>query len=184
MLRPFYTKYLFINYNKLFLFHSPNNSLVRPYSPKSTTNLAGNYNRPQPPPYISGTNSLHHRKSTIEKTPSTSGHTPEHRTALEESLKLLNEANISDFKTLPADFKNLTSDFKDPIVDINDGTDDYVPIKTDGFVTMKGANSDDIQVPDLTKFMGVGIWHEVLADGQPPVKTWFCWMNKEFRVQA
>ncbi|CAH4036985.1 unnamed protein product [Pieris brassicae] len=94
---------------------SPNNSLPRPYSPKSTTNLAGNYNRPQPPPYLgSVTNSLHHRKS---HTPS---HTPEHRhLALEESLKLLNEANITELDNL----------LKNPIVDFNDGAEDYVPIK-------------------------------------------------------
>ncbi|XP_028157134.1 uncharacterized protein LOC135083856 isoform X3 [Ostrinia nubilalis] len=125
---------------------SPNNSLVRPYSPRSTTNLAGNYNRPQPPPYMgSNTNSLHNRRSAnIDKTPPTS-HTPEHRThlALEESLKLLNDANIAN------DFDNLNL-IKEPIVDFNDGTDDYVPIKTDGYVSMK--NLDDIDVPDLTKF--------------------------------
>ncbi|KAG7295013.1 hypothetical protein JYU34_022569, partial [Plutella xylostella] len=66
----------------------PNNSLVRPYSPKSTTNLAGSYNRPQPPPYLgSATNSLHHRKSGNTE------HTPSHL-VLEETLKLLNEAKI------------------------------------------------------------------------------------------
>ncbi|XP_037295880.1 alpha-sarcoglycan isoform X2 [Manduca sexta] len=134
---------------------SPNNSLARPYSPKSTTNLASNYNRPQPPPYMgSATNSLHHRKSTnTEKTtPSTSGHTPEHsRTlALEESLKLLNEANIN------SEFDLSIPILKDPIVDLSDGTDDYVPIKSDptGYVPMN-ADLDDIDVPDLTKF-GIG----------------------------
>ncbi|XP_073963378.1 sarcoglycan alpha isoform X1 [Choristoneura fumiferana] len=122
---------------------SPNNSLARPYSPKSTTNLAANYNRPQPPPYLgSATNSLHHRKSAADKTPSTSGHTPEHRhLALEDSLKLLNEANIAN-----SIFDNL----KDPIVDLKDGADDYVPIKPDGYVSMK--NLDDIDVPDLGKY--------------------------------
>ncbi|XP_045486118.1 uncharacterized protein LOC110998769 isoform X1 [Pieris rapae] len=112
---------------------SPNNSLPRPYSPKSTTNLAGNYNRPQPPPYLgSATNSLHHRKS---HTPS---HTPEHRhLALEESLKLLNEANITELDNL----------LKNPIVDFNDGADDYVPMKPEfvkpdiGF-TVKPVNED------------------------------------------
>lgn len=150
---------------------SPNNSLARPYSPKSTTNLAANYNRPQPPPYLgSATNSLHHRKSAAEKTPSTSSHTPEHRhLALEDSLKLLNEANIAN-----SIFDNL----KDPIVDLNDGADDYVPIKPDGtgynlikpdgYASMK--NLDDIDVPDLGKY---GIWHKV-CEGEPPVKTWFC----------
>ncbi|KAJ8715459.1 hypothetical protein PYW07_009941 [Mythimna separata] len=154
---------------------SPNNSLARPYSPKSTSNLASNYNRPQPPPYMgSATNSLHHRKSS-DKTPSTSGHTPEHRThLLEESLKLLNEAKIcSEF------------DKKEPIIDINDGTEDYVPIKPDstsykpdptgyvpikqdgtGYMSMK--DLDDIDVPDLAKFGIAG------AMGEPPVKTWFC----------
>ncbi|XP_013185048.1 alpha-sarcoglycan isoform X2 [Amyelois transitella] len=131
---------------------SPNNSLVRPYSPKSTTNLAGNYNRPQPPPYMGSTNnSLHHRKSGNTDTPSTSGHTPEHRghLALEESLKLLNEAKIN------SEFDNLNI-LKDPIVDLNDGTDDYVPIKSDmaGYASMK-PELDDIDVPDLTKF-GIG----------------------------
>ncbi|XP_031764263.2 epsilon-sarcoglycan isoform X2 [Galleria mellonella] len=142
---------------------SPNNSLARPYSPKSTTNIAGSYNRPQPPPYMgSTTNSLHHRKSgNIDKTPSTSGHTPEHRGhLLEESLKLLNEANInSEFDKLPI--------LKDPILDLADGTEDYVPIKPDhtgyvpikpdtaGYVSMK-ADLDDIDVPDLTKFGIVG----------------------------
>lgn len=128
----------------------------------------------------SNTNSLHHRKSTIDKTtPSTSGHTPEHRTlVLEESLKLLNEANISNpsLKLLDA-----ATDFdipllKEPVVDIMDGSDDYVPIKPDstGYISMK-ADLDDIEVPDLAKFrIGAAIWHEVLADGQPPVKTWFC----------
>ncbi|XP_075986812.1 sarcoglycan alpha [Anticarsia gemmatalis] len=135
---------------------SPNNSLFRPYSPKSSTNIASNYNRPQPPPYMgSATNSLHNRKS-VDKTPSTSGHTPEHRThLLEESLKLLNEAKIS------SEFDNLP--LKDPIIDINDGTEDYVPIKPDqsGYISMKPdqtayvpikADLDDIEVPDLAKF--------------------------------
>ncbi|XP_059050540.1 uncharacterized protein LOC131845492 isoform X1 [Achroia grisella] len=138
---------------------SPNNSLARPYSPKSTTNIAGSYNRPQPPPYLGSTNnSLHHRKSgNTDKTPSTSGHTPEHRGhLLEESLKLLNEANInSEFEKLPI--------LKDPILDLADGTEDYVPIKPDssgyipikpdatGYISMK-SDLDDIDVPDLTKF--------------------------------
>ncbi|XP_045506640.1 uncharacterized protein LOC123702859 [Colias croceus] len=105
---------------------SPNNSLTR-YSPKSTPNLAGNYNRPQPPPYA---NTLHHRKSHTH-TPThtdTETHTPEHRhLALEESLKLLNEANIA------SEFDNLL--LKNPIVDFNDGSEDYVPIKQDpGYV--------------------------------------------------
>lgn len=135
---------------------SPNNSLPRPYSPKSSTNLAINYNRPQPPPYMgSASNSLHHRKSA-DKTPSTSGHTPEHRThLLEESLKLLNEAKLS------SEFDNLN--LKDPIVDINDGTEDYVPIKPDqggyisakldqtGYVPIK-PDLNDINVPDMSKF--------------------------------
>lgn len=110
----------------------------------------------------SATNSLHHRKST-DRTPSTSGHTPEHRThLLEESLKLLNEAKIDSLS------------IKDPIIDLNDGTEDYVPIKPDasGYVSMK--DLDDIDVPDLAKFGIAGpIWHEVMA-GEPPVKTWFC----------
>ncbi|XP_063541751.1 alpha-sarcoglycan isoform X1 [Cydia strobilella] len=137
---------------------SPNNSLPRPYSPKSTTNLAANYNRPQPPPYGSATNSLHHRKSAADHTPSTSGHTPEHRhLALEDSLKLLNEANIAN---------SLFENSKDPIVDLNDNGEDYVPIKPvnlikpdgtgfnlikpDGYVAMK--DLDDIDVPDLGKY--------------------------------
>lgn len=152
---------------KRLLIFSPNNSLARPYSPKSSSNLAGNYNRPQPPPYMgSATNTLHHRKSTID-TPSTSGHTPEHRTlALEESLKLLNDANITTDFDIPI--------LKEPILDVTDGTEDYVPIKPDssGYISMK-AELDDIDVPDLAKF-GVAIWHEATADGQPPVKTWFC----------
>ncbi|CAB3222981.1 unnamed protein product [Arctia plantaginis] len=139
---------------------SPNNSLVRPYSPKSTTNLASNYNRPQPPPYMgSATNSLHHRKSA-DRTPSSSGDTPEHRThLLEESLKLLNEAKLS------SEFDNIP--LKDPIIDLNDGTEDYVPIKSDpsayiskkpdqtGYLTMK-PDLDDISVPDLAKFRITG----------------------------
>ncbi|XP_013142486.1 PREDICTED: uncharacterized protein LOC106106454 [Papilio polytes] len=136
---------------------SPNNSLVRPYSPKSSTNLAGNYNRPQPPPYIgSTTNSLHHRRSGNTTTPSTSGHSPDHnRTlALEESLKLLNEANITNYDTP-----------KDPIIDLNDGTEDYVLVKPD-FIQSKpditGYNSikpdlDDINVPELAKYGVTGI---------------------------
>ncbi|XP_063389361.1 alpha-sarcoglycan isoform X1 [Cydia fagiglandana] len=136
---------------------SPNNSLPRPYSPKSTTNLAANYNRPQPPPYGSATNTLHHRKSAADHTPSTSGHTPEHRhLALEDSLKLLNEANIAN---------SLFENSKDPIVDLNDTGEDYVPvkpvlikpdgigfnlIKPDGYVAMK--DLDDIDVPDLGKY--------------------------------
>lgn len=135
-----------ISHTRHFLF-SPNNSLVRPYSPKSTTNLAGNYNRPQPPPYVgSTTNSLHHRKSTADKTtPSTSGHTPEHRHVLEESIKLLNEANIT------TDFE-----YKNPIVDITDGVEDYVPVKPDstGYISMK-PDLDDINVPELSKY-GLG----------------------------
>ncbi|XP_045539929.1 alpha-sarcoglycan isoform X2 [Papilio machaon] len=145
---------------------SPNNSLVRPYSPKSSTNLAGSYNRPQPPPYIgSTTNSLHHRKSGNTTTPSTSGHTPEHtRTlALEESLKLLNEANITgNYDGIP----------KDPIIDINDGSEDYVLVKPDfiqskpDYIQLKpdtiGYNSikpdlDDINVPELAKYGVTGI---------------------------
>lgn len=132
--------------------------------------MASSYNRPQPPPYIgSATNSLHHRKSA-DKTPSTSGHTPEHNRThlLEESLKLLNEAKIS------SEFDNLP--IKEPIIDLNDGTEDYVPIKPDqaGYISMK-ADLDDIDVPDLAKFgISGAIWHEVTADGEPPVKTWFC----------
>lgn len=112
----------------------------------------------------SATNTLHHRKSTIDKTPT--GHSPEHRTALEESLKLLNDANISTEFDIPI--------LREPIVDMNDGTDDYVPIKPDssGYISMK-ADLDDIDAPDLAKY-GVAIWHEESADGQPPVKTWFC----------
>ncbi|KAG7294882.1 hypothetical protein JYU34_022731, partial [Plutella xylostella] len=125
----------------------PNNSLVRPYSPKSTTNLAGSYNRPQPPPYLgSATNSLHHRKSGNTE------HTPSHL-VLEETLKLLNEAKIGgdyidDLNSEPA--------MKDPIVDFNDGSEDYVPIKMDaaGYVAMKG-DLDDINVPELAKY-GLG----------------------------
>lgn len=102
----------------------------------------------------SATNSLHHRKSA-DKTPSTSGHTPEHRThLLEESLKLLNEAKISSEFDLP---------LKDPIIDLNDGTEDYVPIKPEqtGYISMKPEQTgyismkpdlDDIDVPDLAKF--------------------------------
>ncbi|XP_072935659.1 uncharacterized protein Scgalpha isoform X2 [Epargyreus clarus] len=132
---------------------SPNNSLARPYSPKSTTNLAGSYNRPQPPPYMgSATNSLHHRKSTnTDKTPSTRGHTPEHNRghlALEESLQLLNEANIA------SEYDNLV--LKDPIIDLNDGTEDYVPVKPDGYVSVKG-DLDDIDVPELAKYGITGI---------------------------
>lgn len=112
----------------------------------------------------SATNTLHHRKSTIDKTPS-SGHTPEHRIALEESLKLLNDANISTEFDTP---------MKEPIVDLSDGTDDYVPVKPDssGYISMQ-ADLEDIEVPDLAKF-GVAIGHEASMDSQPPVKTWFC----------
>ncbi|KAJ0170910.1 hypothetical protein K1T71_013682 [Dendrolimus kikuchii] len=132
-------------------------------SPKSTPNLASNYNRPQPPPYGSATNTLHNRKSgTLERiTPSTSGHTPEHRhLVLEESLKLLNDAKItSEFDNLP---------LKDPIIDLNDGSDDYVPLKPDencydqlkpdqaGYIPIK-AELDDIDVPDLAKFGIAGL---------------------------
>ncbi|CAH0597811.1 unnamed protein product [Chrysodeixis includens] len=121
---------------------SPNNSLARPYSPKSSTNLASSYNRPQPPPYMgSATNSLHHRKSS-DITPSTSGHSPEPRThLLEESLKLLNEAKIT------GEF-----DIKNPIIDLNDGTEDYVPIKPDQTGYVMKPDLDDIDVPDLAKF--------------------------------
>ncbi|XP_062532345.1 alpha-sarcoglycan isoform X4 [Bombyx mori] len=119
-------------------------------SPKSTPNLASNYNRPQPPPYAGA---LHHRKSTA----STRGHTPEllhdpSRTVLEESLKLLNEANIINYE------------IKDPIVDIADGADDYAPIDangtgflsdTTGYLSMK-PDTDGIDVPDLGKFGPVG----------------------------
>lgn len=136
-------------------FFSPNNSLVRPYSPKSSTNLAANYNRPQPPPYLgSNTNSLHHRKTGYDKTtPSTRGHTPEHsrgHLALEESLKLLNEANISSLDY--TDNVNVPV-LKDPIIDLTDGTDDYIPIKPDGssYVSMK-QNLDNIVVPELSKY--------------------------------
>ncbi|XP_012545774.2 alpha-sarcoglycan isoform X1 [Bombyx mori] len=129
---------------------SPNNSIARSYSPKSTPNLASNYNRPQPPPYAGA---LHHRKSTA----STRGHTPEllhdpSRTVLEESLKLLNEANIINYE------------IKDPIVDIADGADDYAPIDangtgflsdTTGYLSMK-PDTDGIDVPDLGKFGPVG----------------------------
>ncbi|XP_068625653.1 alpha-sarcoglycan [Battus philenor] len=131
---------------------SPNNSLVRPYSPKSSTNLAGSYNRPQPPPYLgSTTNSLHHRKSgNTVNTPSTSGHTPEHnRThlALEESLKLLNEANIAaNYDGVP----------KDPIIDPNNGSEDYVLVKPDPYIPIK-QNLDDINVPELAKYGVPGV---------------------------
>ncbi|XP_039760493.1 epsilon-sarcoglycan isoform X2 [Pararge aegeria] len=138
---------------------SPNNSLARPYSPKSTTNLAANYNRPQPPPYM-GTN-VHHRK-THERTPSTHSHTPEHNRhlALEESLKLLNEANITN------EFENLLLQGK--IIDLADGSDDYVPIKPDPteYSSMKpdktgyvpnNRDLDDINVPELAKYGISGI---------------------------
>lgn len=125
----------------------------------------------------SATNTLHHRKSgNNDKTPSTSGHTPEHRghLALEESLKLLNEANISN-----PEFDHLNVPILNPVVDLTDGTDDYVAVKPDssGYASMK-ADLDDIDVPELAKF-GIGgvigpIWHEVSVDGKPPVKTWFC----------
>lgn len=64
---------------------------------------------------------------------------------LEESIKLLNEANIS------TDYG-----YKDPIVDITDGTEDYVPLKPDstGYITMK-PDLDDINVPELSKY-GLG----------------------------
>lgn len=137
---------------------SPNNSLARPYSPKSTTNLAADYNRPQPPPYV-GTNA-HHRKH--DRTP-THAHTPEHNRghlALEESLKLLNEANIT------SEFDNLLLQGK--IIDLADGSDDYVPIKPDSteYLSLKpdktgyGPNNpdlDDINVPELAKYGISGI---------------------------
>ncbi|CAK1541177.1 unnamed protein product [Leptosia nina] len=127
---------------------SPSNSLVRPYSPKSSTNLAGNYNRPQPPPYMgSATNSLHHRRSGHTETPS---RTPEHNRhlALEESIKLLNEANIA------SEFDNLL--LKNPVVDFNDGAEDYVPIKPDsaGYVSIKRDFSDGL---DLAKYGVTGV---------------------------
>lgn len=76
---------------------------------------------------------------------------------------------------------------RDKIVDLNDGSDDYVPIKSEatGYLPMKAdktgytnmkSDLDDIVVPELAKYgiSGIGqIWHE--ADGsKPPVKTWFC----------
>ncbi|CAG9794865.1 unnamed protein product [Diatraea saccharalis] len=115
---------------------SPNNSLARPYSPR---NLAGDYNRPQPPPYppTASNPTTTQRRSTHIDTPSTRPHTPEQRhLALEESLKLLNDAKL-----------------KEPILDFDDGTDDYVPIKPD-YVSMK--NLDDIDVPDLAKVGIIG----------------------------
>ncbi|XP_045780319.1 uncharacterized protein LOC123877550 isoform X1 [Maniola jurtina] len=139
---------------------SPNNSLARPYSPKSTTNLAANYNRPQPPPYM-GSNT--HQRKSHDRTPSTHSHTPEHNRghlALEESLKLLNEANISN------EFDNLLLQSK--IIDLADGSDDYVPIKPDsteylsikpdktGYVS-NNPDLDDINVPELAKYGISGI---------------------------
>ncbi|CAG9569506.1 unnamed protein product [Danaus chrysippus] len=114
---------------------SPNSSLARPYSPKSTTNLAGSYNRPQPPPY--GT--LHHRK--LDKTPDKRSH------SLEESLKLLNEANIA------------TEYERNPIIDYADSTDDYISIKpdTDYIITKMQNDLDDIVVPELAKYGISGI---------------------------
>ncbi|CAH0721046.1 unnamed protein product, partial [Brenthis ino] len=128
---------------------SPNSSLTRPYSPKSTTNLASNYNRPQPPPY--NTNSLHHRKPDKQ----TNTHTPEHtrsHLALEESLKLLNQANIT----------TKYDELCDKILDLADGSDDYVPIKPDylmdktGYASLK-PDIDDIVVPELAKYGISGI---------------------------
>lgn len=137
---------------------SPDNSLVRPYSPKSTPNLASSYNRPQPPPYGSGANTLHNRKSaTLERVaPSTSGHTPEHsrHLALEESLKLLNEAKLnSEFEGMP---------LKNPIIDLNDGSEDYVPLKpeqpysnfqpvTTDYIKVKN-DLEDMDERDLAKY--------------------------------
>lgn len=129
----------------------------------------------------SNSNSLHHRKSGHTENSDT-GITPEHRShlALEDSLKLLNDAKISNAEYI--DNLNLEAQIpflKDPILDLTDGTDDYVPIKGEsGYVTMNG-NLDDIVVPELSKFglTGVGnsaIWHEVLTDGGELVKTWFC----------
>lgn len=135
--------------------NSPNNSLVRPYSPKSTTNLAGNYNRPQPPPYMASHTNNIHQKITIDNQ-STSGLTPEHARplALEESIKLLNNAKISAIEYVDS--------IKDRIIDLNNGADDYVPVE-------EGKYMDNIVVGNTEGFLtegGVG--------GALPVKTWFC----------
>ncbi|XP_041985379.1 epsilon-sarcoglycan isoform X2 [Aricia agestis] len=143
---------------------SPNNSLARPYSPKSSTNLAGDYNRPQPPPYTgSNTNSLHHRRST--KTPTNPSPDNRGHLALEESLKLLNEANINN------DLDSLL--LRNKIIDLADGSDDYVPMEPDqigfkpdvigfkpeipGFKQDYSADLDDINVPELAKYGISGI---------------------------
>lgn len=101
--------------------------------------MAANYNRPQPPPY--STNSLHHRKTDKDK------HTPETRShlALEESLKLLNQANINKY-----------DDICDKILDLTDGTDDYVPIKE--FMTDTNYIKPDIDnVAELAKYGITGV---------------------------
>lgn len=103
----------------------------------------------------SGTNTVHQRKSGMEKTtPTIGGHTPEQaRTlALEESLKLLNDAKIN------SEFESPVPILKEPIVDLNDGSEDYVPIKPDTIVYgTTDCDLDDIDVPDLAKFGISGI---------------------------
>lgn len=135
-------------------FSSPSGSLARPYSPRAC-NLAGSYNRPEPPPYPPPT-SLHRRRAPIAPL------------ALEESLQLLNQANIA-FEP------------KDPVIDQADGAEDYVHVqrkpdltgsallkpdlsgsgslKPDltGYESEPGADLDNINVPELTKYGVPGI---------------------------
>lgn len=163
---------------KNFFHYSPNNSLKWQHSPqsKSTTNLAGSYNRPQPPPYLgSASNTLHNRKPGNTDEIQQTGNTRINHLALEQSLKLLNDAKISPFAdkiepktTIFPNFSDkieLKSILKDPVIDLADGSEDYVPVLS-GFGARGNSDNpvltgfpirkdlDDIDIPDLAFGLG------------------------------
>lgn len=74
---------------------SPNNSLKKQPSPRSNPSLLVDYNRPQPPPYVgSNTNTLVLRqRQNIDEELATKRSQAK---TLEESLQMLNEANIAN----------------------------------------------------------------------------------------
>ncbi|XP_077296806.1 sarcoglycan alpha isoform X2 [Arctopsyche grandis] len=115
---------------------SPNNSISKNPSPKSNPNLIIDYNRPQPPPYLgSNTNTLILRQKPNIGNEDYTMKRNQART-LEESLQMLNEANILNpgyclDNNLYQDRIVLGDEMLDDGVEANATDEDYVPIKQD-----------------------------------------------------
>lgn len=117
------------------MFCSPNNSISKNPSPKSNPNLIIDYNRPQPPPYLgSNTNTLVLRQRPVMNDDSLKRN--QART-LEESLQMLNEANILnpgyclDNNLYPERIILGGDMLLNDSIEANAIDEDYVPIKTD-----------------------------------------------------